>query len=170
MQDQAIADSTQRLVIVVPRAEAALQQSLRHAFDHDATVEVTVDRRVAERRTVSDTRTVERRRGERRRTPGADSALRAGRWIVVPPPSGAVDIAEARTRALLFLCCGNHLVPCERCQDTYRLGWVRRVEPQGFACPLCANDLSATVAAHAEGCRSIGGAMARSPRASSPPE
>ena len=50
MQAEANVDAAKPLMIIVPRARPTLYTSLHRAFDHDATVEVTVDRRVTRRR------------------------------------------------------------------------------------------------------------------------
>ena len=146
MPVEAIADVAKPLVIIVPRAQANLYTALHRTFDHDAAVEVTVDRRVTERPGAR------RRRADRRRRPDVHSELTAGRWIVVARASRSVDVLDARTRAILFLCCSHHVVPCEQCQNTYRLGWIQRLDPSGFGCPRCGNALTQTVLAHAQGC------------------
>src|SRR5205814_10662142 len=51
------------------------------------------------------------------------------------------------TQAILFLCCSHHVVPCQKCQNTYRLSWIPRVDRGLFPCPLCGNDLTPTVVA-----------------------
>jgi hypothetical protein len=150
MQGQAAAQS---LAIIVPRDKSELYQSLRHAFETDATVGVTLDRRVGDRRAEDDIHGPERRRGDRRRRAELDAQLRAGRWIVVSCAPGSIDFRDPGARAILFLCCSHHVVPCQQCQNTYQLGWVQRVPPAGFACPLCSNDLTETVVAHAQTCR-----------------
>ena len=152
MQGQATPESTKPLMIIVPRAQATLSTALHRAFQHDATVEVTVDRRVTERRGVADT--VHRQR-ERRRRPEVHPDLTAGRWIVVARPSPSIDVVDDRMRAILFLCCAHHAIPCQQCQNTYRLGWVQRLDQAHFACPLCRNDLTETVLAHAAGCQNF---------------
>jgi hypothetical protein len=152
MQGQAAPESTKPLMIIVPRAQATLSTALHRAFQHDATVEVTVDRRVTERRSVAET--VHRQR-ERRRRPEVHPDLTAGRWIVVARTSRAIDVVDARMRAILFLCCSHHAIPCQQCQNTYRLGWLQRLDAAHFACPLCRNDLTETVLAHADGCQNF---------------
>jgi hypothetical protein len=153
MQAQPMPGAAKPLMIIVPRAQPHLYTSLHRAFDHDATVEVTVDRRFTERHGAASG--VRRHRVDRRRRPGSHSDLTAGRWIVVARAPRPVDVLDARVRAILFLCCSHHVVPCQQCQNTYRLGWVQRLDPAGFACPLCGNDLSETVRAHAQGCRNF---------------
>lgn len=150
MQDQATAQS---LAIIVPRAKSDLYQSLRHAFDADAMVRVILDRRGGDRRVVSDLDGPERRRGDRRRRSEMDAELRADRWIVVSCGSGSIDFLDPDAQAILFLCCSHHVVPCHQCQNTCRLDWIRRVAPASFACPLCGNDLTEAVVAHAQTCR-----------------
>ncbi len=153
MQAEANVETAKPLMIIVPRARPNLYTSLHRAFDRDATVEVTVDRRLTRRRGAPGD--VPGEGLDRRHRPGRHSDLTAGRWIVVTRAPRSVDLLDARARAILFLCCSHHVVPCQQCQNTYRLGWVQRLEPAGFACPRCANDLSATVLAHAESCRNL---------------
>ena len=153
MQSRGIAATAQSLVIVVPRAKPNLYQSLRRAFDDDVTVDVTLDRRFMDRRAVSDIHGAERRRGDRRGRPEMDSELRAGRWIVVPCAPGSIDSLDLDALSILFLCCSHHVVPCQHCQNTYRLAWIRRVGPASFACPQCGTALTETVLAHAQVCR-----------------
>jgi len=153
MQAEANVDAAKPLMIIVPRARPTLYTSLHRAFDHDATVEVTVDRRVTRRRGAPGD--VRAEGVDRRRRPGRHSDLTAGRWIVVTRAPRSVDLLDARARDILFLCCSHHVVPCQQCQNTCRLGWVQRLDPAGFACPRCENDLSATVLAHAESCRNL---------------
>jgi hypothetical protein len=150
MQAQAISETAKPLMIVVPRAQTTLYESLHRAFDQDGTVEVTLDRRSTE-----TPESAQRHHPERRRRPEVHSELTAGRWVVVTRASRAADRLDAATRAILFLCCSHHVVPCQHCQNTYRLGWIQRLEPSGFACPLCQNDLTQTVLAHIHGCRNF---------------
>ena len=58
---------------------------------------------------------------------------------------------DADARAISFLYCSQHAVPCERCQETYRLGWLTRTDT-ALTCPRCASDLTAVVVAHALRC------------------
>jgi hypothetical protein len=152
MPSHRIAATTPSVVIVVPRDKENLYHSLRRVFADDLTVDVTVDRRLGERRAASDMHAAERRRGDRRRRAGMDSELRAGRWIVVPRATGSIDSLDVGALSILFLCCSHHVVPCQQCQNTYRLAWIRRVDDGRFACPLCETDLTDTVLAHAEAC------------------
>jgi hypothetical protein len=55
-----------RLVFIVARGAQERYDFLRHAFASDDTVQVILDRRRAERRTVDTGRRPDRRRGERR--------------------------------------------------------------------------------------------------------
>ena len=153
MQAQAIPETAKPLMIVVPKAQTTLYESLHRAFDNDGTVEVTLDRRSTESSGPADS--AERHHVERRRRPEVHSELTAGRWVVVTRASRPADRLDATTRAILFLCCSHHVVPCQQCQNTYRLGWIQRLEPSGFACPLCYNDLTQTVLAHVHGCRNF---------------
>jgi len=146
-------NSPQSLVIVVPSAKPDVWQSLRHALDDESTVRVILDRRVRDRRILTDIRDPERRRADRRRRSDMQAELGTGRWIVTPCAPGSIDVRDPDARAILFLCCSHHVVPCQRCQDTYRLGWLRRADAGSFACPLCGSDLTPTVVAHARACR-----------------
>ena len=152
MQAQTIPETAKPLMIVVPRAQTTLYESLYRAFDQDGTVEVTLDRRSTEGPVVAGS---VQHRVDRRHRPEVHSELTAGRWVVVTRASRAADRLDGPTRAILFLCCSHHVVPCQQCQNTYRLGWVQRLQPSGFACPLCYNDLTQTVLAHIHGCRNF---------------
>ena len=143
----------QSLVIIVPRAKPELCRSLSHAFGDDANVQVIPDRRLKERRANGDGNGLERRGGDRRLRTDMDAELRAGRWIVVRCASGHVDFLDSKAQAILFLCCSHHAVPCQKCQNTYQLRWIPRADPGAFPCPLCGNDLTPTVVAHAQACR-----------------
>jgi hypothetical protein len=150
MQAHRIIAPAPSLVIVVPRDQENIYQSLRHTFAADLTVDVTLDRRLSEHRAVSDIHAAERRHHGRRSE--MDSDLRAGRWVVVPRARGSIDSLDVGALSILFLCCSHHVVPCQQCQNTYRLAWIRRVDAASFACPLCEADLTDTVLAHAEAC------------------
>ena len=142
----------QSLVIIVPRARLELCRALSHAFGDEAHVRVIPDRRFKDRRARGDVNGLERRRGDRRLRADMDEELQAGRWIVVPCGSGPIDFLDAKTQAILFLCCSHHVVPCQKCQNTYQLRWIPRADPGVFPCPLCGNDLTPTVVAHAQVC------------------
>ncbi|PYN79256.1 MAG: hypothetical protein DMD97_04980 [Candidatus Rokuibacteriota bacterium] len=143
------------LLIVVPKTEPDACRSLSQTFADDASVKIIVDRRRADRRVQSNANGhgPERRQNERRRRIGADAELKVDRWIAVPRASGHVDFRDLDVKALLFLCCNNHVVPCQKCQDTYRLGWISHVEPGALPCPRCGTDLMEVVVAHAQTCR-----------------
>ena len=143
----------QSLVIVVPRAKLDLCESLSNSFGEDAKVQVILDRRFTDRRVRAGRHEPEQRREDRRLRSDMDAELQAGRWIVVPCASGQVDFLDPDSRAILFLCCSHHVVPCQKCQNTYQLGWIPRVDRGVFACPLCGNDLTPTVVAHVQTCR-----------------
>ena len=143
----------QSLVIIVPRAKLDLCRSLSHAFGDEAHVRVIPDRRFKDRRARGDVNGPERRRGDRRRRADMDGELQAGRWIVVPCGSGHIDLLNATNQAILFLCCSHHVVPCQKCQNTYQFRWIPRAGADVFPCPLCGNDLTPTVVAHAQVCR-----------------
>ncbi len=143
----------QSLVIVVPRAKLDLCESLSTSFGDDAKVQVILDRRFIDRRVRVDRREPEQRSRDRRLRSDMDAELRAGRWIVVPRASEQIDFLDPDTQAILFLCCSHHVVPCQKCQNTYRLSWIPRVDRGLYPCPLCGNDLTPTVVAHAQTCR-----------------
>ena len=145
-------DGERSILIVVPRNGHETCRSLSHTFADDSTVQVIVDRRTGNRRARADTHRPERRQGERRIRPDADAELRVDRWIAVPRASSQIDWRDPDARAILFLCCGQHIVPCQRCQNTYRLAWISRADPGVFPCPLCGSDLSQVVSAHAQVC------------------
>ncbi|PYO12233.1 MAG: hypothetical protein DMD75_07920 [Candidatus Rokuibacteriota bacterium] len=140
------------ILIVVPRGGQDACRSLSHTFADDSTVEVIVDRRLTDRRSGNGAHRPERRQGDRRTRPDADAELKVDRWIAVPRTTAKVDFDDPDSKAILFLCCSQHIVPCQRCQNTYRLGWVSRSELGVFPCPLCGSDLTSVVTAHAQVC------------------
>ena len=143
----------QSLLIVVPKAGMDACRSLSQTFADDASVQVIIDRRDTDRRVHSNGHRPERRQSDRRRRLENDAELRIDRWIAVPRASGTVDFRDLDVKAILFLCCNNHVVPCQKCQDTYRLGWISHVEPGALPCPRCGTDLTEIVVAHAQTCR-----------------
>lgn len=153
MGGDASSDVKQPLVIIVPRAAPELYRSLGHSFNDDRTVQVVLDRRLLGRRLGADGHRPERRRGERRRRADMETELRAGRWVAIPRASGRIDFLDPDIRAILFLCCSQHVVPCQACQNIYRLSWILRVNSSVFPCPRCGTDLTPTVIAHAHTCR-----------------
>ena len=140
------------ILIVVPRNGQDAFRSLSHTFADDSTVEVIVDRRLKDRRSGNGTYRPERRQGDRRTRLEGDAELKVDRWIAVPRTTTRIDFDDPDSKAILFLCCSQHIVPCQRCQNTYRLGWVSRTEPGEFPCPLCGSDLTPVVTAHAQVC------------------
>lgn len=140
------------VLIVVPRSNVDLYQSLKRTFADDAKAEVVLDRRFKERRARSSDHDVERRKEDRRRRPEIDAQLRAGRWVTVPIVSQAVSFSDPDARAILFLCCSAHVVRCQKCQNTYRLGSLPRTDPGLFPCPLCGFDITPAVEAHTATC------------------
>jgi hypothetical protein len=136
---------TPSLLVIVPHAESEACRRLRQTLDGSG-VRIVVDRR-------SNERSAEREahRHERRARPERDAALAAGKWFVVHADAGQVDVFDPDARAILFLYCNQHAVPCESCQETYRLGWLNRTE-RALTCPRCASDLTALVVAHALRC------------------
>ena len=136
---------TPSLLVIVPHAESEACRRLRQTLDGSG-VRIVVDRRANEG---SSER--EAHRHERRARPERDAALAAGKWFVVHADNGEIDVLDADARAILFLYCNQHAVPCESCQETYRLGWLTRTE-SALACPRCAADLTSVVVAHALRC------------------
>lgn len=141
------------LLIVVPKTEPDACRSLGQTFADDPSVQVIVDRRGHDRRVHANGHRPERRQSDRRQRVDADAELKVDRWIAVPRASGTVDFRDLDVKAILFLCCNNHVVPCQKCQDTYRLGWISHVEPGALPCPRCGTDLTEVVVAHAQTCR-----------------
>ena len=137
---------TPSLLVIVPHAESEACRRLRQTLDGSG-VRIVVDRRSRERSGEH-----EAHRHERRARPENDAALAEGKWFVVHADPGQVDVLDADARAILFLYCSPHAVPCERCQETYRLGWLTRTE-SALTCPRCAGDLTAVVMAHALRCQ-----------------
>jgi len=142
----------QSLLIVVPKTGTDACRSLSQTFADDASVQVIVDRRGTERRVHANGHRPERRQSDRRGRLENDAELQVDRWIAVPRASGTVDFRDLDVKAILFLCCNNHVVPCQKCQDTYRLGWISHVEPGALPCPRCGTDLTEVVVAHAQTC------------------
>jgi hypothetical protein len=138
------------LLLIVPRAESEACRRLQQTLDGTG-IRVVVDRRSTERRPL-DARQPETRGGERRTHADRDAALAAGKWFIVPADAGQLDVLDADARAILFLYCSRHAVPCERCQETYRLGWLTRTN-DALTCPRCGDDVTAVVVAHALRCR-----------------
>ena len=136
---------TPSLLVIVPHAESEACRRLRQTLDGSG-VRIVVDRRSRER---SSER--EAHRHERRARPERDAALADGKWFVVPADAGQVDVLGSDARAILFLYCSQHAVPCEGCQETYRLGWLTRTETS-LTCPRCASALTSVVVAHALRC------------------
>ena len=134
---------TPSLLVIVPRAKSEACRRLQQALDGSG-IRVVVDRRSTEL-------TAAPPREDRRTSSPRHAALEAGKWIVVPGETEKLDVLDIDARAILFLYCSNHSVPCERCQETYRLGWVVRTE-RGLACPRCSDDLTPVVIAHASQC------------------
>ena len=133
--------ATPSLLVIVPRAKPEACQRLQQALDGPGT-RVVLDRRSTERRAPSD---------ERRTRSEHNTELAAGKWVVVPDHAEHVDVFDPDARAILFLYCSQHSVPCERCQETYRLGWLVRTD-SALSCAKCGDDLTSVVIAHALRC------------------
>ena len=136
---------TPSLLVIVPHAESEACRRLRQTLDGSG-VRIVVDRRSSERSSERDAH-----RDERRGRPERDAALAAGKWFVVHSDAEEVNVLDADARAILFLYCSPHAVPCEGCQETYRLGWLTRTDT-ALTCPRCAGDLTSVVTAHALSC------------------
>jgi hypothetical protein len=141
--------ATPSLLVIVPRTHSEAYRRLQQALDGAGT-RVVVDRRSMDRTAPSAAQQPERR-DDRRTRSDRNAALAAGKWIVVPGEAEHVDVLDADARAILFLYCSQHAVPCERCQETYRLGWVLRTDT-ALSCPKCGDDLTSIVVAHALRC------------------
>lgn len=140
--------ATPSLLVIVPRAHAEAYRRLQQALDGAGT-RVVVDRRSTDRTAPSAAQPPQR--DDRRTRSDRNAALDAGKWVVVPGDTEHVDVLDADARAILFLYCSSHSVPCERCQETYRLGWVVRTDT-ALSCPRCGDDLTSLVVAHALRC------------------
>ncbi|HEY3067881.1 MAG TPA: hypothetical protein VGL09_18990 [Methylomirabilota bacterium] len=138
-------------VIIVPRTRTDLFGALTQSLRRDGTTEVIFDRREGDRRRHLGARDPDRRHQDRRlRGEGRD--LTSGRWVAVASPSVHIDLEHPDARARLFLCCSEHAIACQTCQDTYRLGWFPRAAEGVYTCPRCQTDLAALVLAHLEDC------------------
>jgi hypothetical protein len=135
-------DRSPSLLLIVPRGNAEASRRLSHTLAGTG-IRIIVDRRSSERaRTHLELVDDRRTRAERQ------LALAAGKWVVIPMHVGNLDLLDADARAVRFLYCSQHSVPCERCQDTYRLGWLA----PGLTCRRCGDDLTEVVVAHTLGC------------------
>jgi hypothetical protein len=139
--------ATPSLLVIVPRAHAEAYRRLQQALDGAGTT-VVVDRRSIDRKATAQQ---PERLDDRRTRADRNAALAAGKWIVVRNEAEHVDLFDADARAILFLYCSQHSVPCERCQETYRLGWIVRSDT-ALSCPKCGEDLTSIVVAHALRC------------------
>jgi hypothetical protein len=61
---------------------------------------------------------------------------------------------DADARAILFLCCENHVIACPRCGQRSPLHELVRTPAasEGYGCPGCRGDATDAVAAHTEHC------------------
>lgn len=98
----------------------------------------------------------------------AKSTRRAGRAATTPVksrPASALRVTgdatpvpleglplDADERAILVLCCTQHVVACPSCRNTVRLGWLGSMGRAQYPCPLCAADLAPVVVAHTRIC------------------
>src|SRR5688572_27965136 len=135
-------DVSPSLIVIVPRAQSDVYRRLQQTLDGPGVL-VVLDRRWPERRAVRLERPADRRIAT-----DHQAKLAAGKWIVLPADRVRLDVLDADGRAILFLCCSQHAVPCERCQETYRVGWLARGDA-AVSCPRCDVDLTSVVVAHA---------------------
>ncbi len=82
---------------------------------------------------------------------------------------------DADERAILVLCCSQHVIGCPSCHNTLRLGWLGSMGRDEYPCPLCAADLASVVVAHTRTCAYFTRRSERKPpvkveRAVEPPE
>jgi hypothetical protein len=140
------------LLVVIPKGRPDQSEWLSQSLGNHSTVSLILDRRSGDRRHHAGAHDYERRNGDRRGSSEADAELATGRWVVVARASRLVNFLDADNRAILFLCCEKHVIPCQKCQDTYRLGWISRGDRGTLACPRCGTDLTAIAAAHTQGC------------------
>jgi len=140
------------VLILVPRSRVDLYQALKRSFADDPKAKVILDRRFRERRVRTSSPGVERRKGDRRHRTDVEAQLSAGRSVTVPIFIPAVSLVDPDARAILSLCCRQHVIACQKCQSTYRLGWLPRSDSGLFSCPLCGFDITSVVAAHTETC------------------
>jgi len=61
---------------------------------------------------------------------------------------------DADERAILFLCCENHMIACPRCGRQNPLHELVRKPstPEWYGCPGCRGDTAGAVAAHTRNC------------------
>lgn len=140
------------VLILVPRTRVDLYHALKRSFADDARAEVILDRRFRDRRVRTSPRDIERRREDRRRRTDIEAQLSGGGSVTVPVFPRAVNFLDPDVRAILSICCSQHVVSCQKCQNTYRLGWLPRTDSGLFSCPLCGFDVTPAVAAHTETC------------------
>lgn len=138
--DRPAEQASPSLLVIVPNTESEACRRLQQTLD-GAGVRVVLDRRHQS----------EQRARDRRTRSAGDAALAAGKWIIVPADAEQLDVLDADARAILFLYCNQHWVPCQPCQETYRLGWLVRTEG-ALSCPRCSADLTPIVVAHALRC------------------
>jgi hypothetical protein len=65
--------------------------------------------------------------------------------------TGALPL-DADERAILILCCSQHVIGCPSCRNTLRLGWLGSMGHDQYPCPLCSADLAPVVVAHTRSC------------------
>jgi hypothetical protein len=61
---------------------------------------------------------------------------------------------DADARAVLFLCCENHVIPCPRCGQSSPVHALVRTPAaaEWYGCPRCRGDATAAVEAHTGTC------------------
>lgn len=155
-------------LIVVPRSRATLYRALKRSFEDDANVEVVLDRRFKERRVGGRHHQPDRRGGDRRRRADVDAQLAAGRSVTVPVAVSRARPFDVDGRAILMLCCSEHVVGCRACGKTYRIRWLCRRGLSSFSCPSCGADVTLEIVRHTRVCGYwLGRTAGRTPRTSS---
>ena len=62
---------------------------------------------------------------------------------------------DSDERAILFLCCGNHVAFCDVCERERPILTLRRrpSDPDRWLCPRCRHDVTESVLQHTRACR-----------------
>src|SRR5262245_3292988 len=139
-------------LIVVPRPRASLYRALKRAFCDDEHIEVVLDRRFKERRRAPHPHQPDRRDSDRRRRIDVEAQLASGRSVTIPIDVQRTSPFDADGRAILFLCCSEHVVGCRTCEKTYRIRWLRRTEQWFYFCPGCGSDVTSEIVRHTQAC------------------
>jgi len=70
---------------------------------------------------------------------------------------------DADERAILFLCCSQHVLNCPACRNTFRLGWLGPIGRDAHPCPMCGAELGPVIVAHSRTCDNFAARQARKP-------